>query len=71
MAQQLAFALSMGESASRRLRDGARQLEATQDELDAIERLAAGRGRTTDVERLAPLAIVVGLPWEEMWRAFL
>ena len=70
MAQQLAFALSMSESAARRLRDGAQQLEASEAERESIERLAAGRGRTVDVERLGPLAIAVGLPWGDMWRAF-
>jgi hypothetical protein len=70
MAKQMAFALSMHESAARRLRDGARELAASAAELEAIDRLAQGRGRTVDVERLAPLAMVVGLPWEQMWRAF-
>lgn len=70
MALQLEFALSMGADAARRLRDAGRELGAGDAELAAIERLAEGRGRTVDVERLAPLAIAAGLPWEQMWRAF-
>lgn len=70
MAKQMELALRMGESASARLRAGAKALGAGDAELAAIERLEQGRGRTVDVDRLAPLAIAVGLPWEQMWRAF-
>lgn len=71
MAQQLTFALSMSEGAAKHLLESARRLGAGEAELAAIERLAKGRGLTVDVERLAPLALAVGLPWEDMWRAFL
>lgn len=70
MAKQLTFALSMDGGAARRLRDAAQQLEASEAELASVERLANGRGTTLDVERLAPLAMAVGMPWEQMWRAF-
>lgn len=71
MPQQLTFALRMGHDAAARLRDGARELDAPPHELAALDRLAEGRGRSTDVELLAPLAFAVGLPWEQMWRRWL
>lgn len=71
MATQMRFALSMNEDAARQLRAGAQQLGASEAELVSIKRLAEGRGHTIDVERLGPLAVAIGLPWEDMWRAFL
>lgn len=67
MANQLKLGLSVGETVAARLRKGAVELDATEAECAAIERLAASHGTTTDVELVAPLAIVLNIPWAEMW----
>jgi hypothetical protein len=71
MAKQIEFALSMGADTSDRLRDGAKELGASEAELLSIDRLEAGRGTSIDVERLAPLAMALGIPWQEMWERML
>lgn len=71
MAKQLAFALFMGRDVAVRLRSEATKLGASEAELKSIERLEGGRGTSIDVERLAPLAVAINLPWEEMWKRLL
>lgn len=71
MARQMEFALQMGADASARLRAGAAKLNVTEAELASIDKLEAGRGTTIDVERLAPLAMALNLPWEKMWKGLL
>lgn len=68
MAKQLEFALMLGADACRALRVGATRYGATDDELAAIDRLENFVGSTPDVDRLAKLADLVGLPWSEMWK---
>lgn len=67
MAHQLETAISLGRGACVRLREGAQQLGASEAELAAIDRLEAGSGQTVDVERLAPIAFAIGLPWSELF----
>lgn len=68
MAKQLEFVLSIDESTARRLRDGARQLGASEAELASIDRLEAFLGTSVDVDRLGPLALALGIDWGGMWK---
>lgn len=58
---------SLGRSAVQALRLAACTHGASEAELAAIERLVVYRGERVDLERLAPLAKLAGLPWAKMF----
>lgn len=57
----------LGYSAVRALERAAKAHGASDAELAAIARFERGEARRVDIERLAPLAELAGLPWSELW----
>lgn len=58
---------SLSYEAARALRDAATRCGAGDAELAAILRLEDFRAELVDIQRLAPLAKLAGLPWGELF----